>query len=181
MLGGHDKAHPRDIRRRQEIAAFEGDAAVSTALLDLPFDHIFFTGSPAVGKVVMAAAAKHLASVTLELGGKSPVIVDESADIAKAAKSIAWGKFTNCGQTCIAPDYAYVHESRLPQFIDAMKEAIAKMYGDPAQSPDYCRIINAHHFERISQTSSMTRRRAAPPSSPAASATRRKNSSRRRF
>jgi aldehyde dehydrogenase (NAD+) len=133
----------------QEIAAFEGDVAVSTVLLDLPFDHIFFTGSPAVGKVVMTAAAKHLASVTLELGGKSPVIIDESANIPKAAKSVAWGKFTNCGQTCIAPDYAYVHESRLPQFVDAMKNAIATMYGAAAQSPDYCRIINHHHFERV--------------------------------
>ncbi|TPV97927.1 MAG: Aldehyde dehydrogenase [Beijerinckiaceae bacterium] len=134
----------------QEIAAFEGDAAVSSALLDLAFDHIFFTGSPAIGKVVMTAAAKHLAAVTLELGGKSPVIVDESADIAKAAKSIAWGKFTNCGQTCIAPDYAFVHESRMPQLIEAMKESIAKMYSDPARSPDYCRIINGKHFARIS-------------------------------
>jgi aldehyde dehydrogenase (NAD+) len=133
----------------QEIAVFEGDAAVSKALLDLPFDHIFFTGSPAVGKVVMTAAAKHLASVTLELGGKSPVIVGESANVAKAAKSVAWGKFTNCGQTCIAPDYAYVHESRLPQFVDAMKNAIATMYGAAGQSPDYCRIINRHHFERV--------------------------------
>jgi aldehyde dehydrogenase (NAD+) len=133
----------------QEIAAFEGDVAVSTALLDLPFDHIFFTGSPAVGKVVMTAAARHLASVTLELGGKSPVIIDESANIAKAAKSVAWGKFTNCGQTCIAPDYAYVHESRLPQFVDAMKNAIATMYGAAVQSPDYGRIINHHHFGRV--------------------------------
>jgi aldehyde dehydrogenase (NAD+) len=134
----------------EEIAVFEGDAKVSSALLELPFDHIFFTGSPAVGKVVMAAAAKHLASVTLELGGKSPVIIDESANIAKSAKSIAWGKFTNCGQTCIAPDHAYVHESQLPQFIDAVKDAIVQMYSDPAQSPDYCRIINDRHFGRIS-------------------------------
>jgi aldehyde dehydrogenase (NAD+) len=140
----------RETFAPEEIAAFEGDATVSSALLELPFDHIFFTGSPAIGKVVMAAAAKHLAAVTLELGGKSPVIVDESASMAKAAKSIAWGKFTNCGQTCIAPDYAYVHESRMPQFIDAMKSAIAKMYGDPARSPDYCRIINERHFARIS-------------------------------
>jgi aldehyde dehydrogenase (NAD+) len=136
---------------QQEIAAFEGDAAVSTALLDLPFDHIFFTGSPGVGKIVMTAAAKHLTSVTLELGGKSPVIVDESADIAKAAKSIAWGKFSNSGQTCIAPDYAFVHESRLPQFIDAMKETIERTYGDAAQSPDYARIINGRNFERVSR------------------------------
>jgi aldehyde dehydrogenase (NAD+) len=139
----------RETFEWQEIAAFEGDVAVSKALLDLPFEHIFFTGSPAVGKVVMTAAAKHLASATLELGGKSPVIVDESANIAKAAKSVAWGKFTNCGQTCVAPDYAYVHESRLPQFVDAMKNAIATMYGAAAQSPDYCRIINHHHFERV--------------------------------
>jgi aldehyde dehydrogenase (NAD+) len=134
----------------EEIAAFEGDAAISTRLLDLPFDHMFFTGSPAVGKVVMTAAAKHLASVTLELGGKSPVIVDESADIAKAAKSIAWGKFSNCGQTCVAPDHAYVHESRLPQFITAMKNTIERTYGDAAQSPDYSRIINGRNFERVS-------------------------------
>jgi aldehyde dehydrogenase (NAD+) len=133
----------------QEIAVFEGDAAVSKALLDLPFDHIFFTGSPAVGKVVMTAAAKHLASVTLELGGKSPVVIDESANIAKAAKSVVWGKFANCGQTCIAPDYAYVHESCLPQFIGAARDAIAKMYGNPAESPDYCRMINQRHFERV--------------------------------
>ncbi|MGA7384362.1 MAG: aldehyde dehydrogenase family protein, partial [Methylocella sp.] len=135
----------------QEIAVFEGDAAVSAALLDLPFDHIFFTGSPAVGKMVMTAAAKHLASVTLELGGKSPVIVDETSDVPKAARSVVWGKFTNCGQTCIAPDYAYVHQSCLPQFVDAAKNAIAKMYGNPAQSPDYCRMINQRHFERVSR------------------------------
>jgi aldehyde dehydrogenase (NAD+) len=132
-----------------EIAAFEGEATVSSQLLERPFDHIFFTGSPAIGKVVMAAAAKHLASVTLELGGKSPVIVDETAGLAKAASSIAWGKFTNCGQTCIAPDYAYVHERLMPQFAGAMKAAIERQYGDPAESPDYCRIINERHFDRI--------------------------------
>jgi aldehyde dehydrogenase (NAD+) len=139
----------RDTFAPEEIAAFEGDAAVSTTLLELPFDHIFFTGSPVVGKVVMAAAAKHLASVTLELGGKSPVIVDQTADLPKAARSIAWGKFTNCGQTCIAPDHAYVHESLMPQFAGAMKDAIAKMYKNPAESEDYCRIINDRHFARI--------------------------------
>jgi aldehyde dehydrogenase (NAD+) len=141
----------RETFAPEEIAAFEGDAAISTRLLDLPFDHMFFTGSPAVGKIVMVAAAKHLSAVTLELGGKSPVIVDESADIAKAAKSIAWGKFSNSGQTCIAPDYAFVHESRLPQFIAAMKETIERTYGDAAQSPDYSRIINGRNFERVSR------------------------------
>lgn len=139
----------RDTFAPEEVAAFEGDAAVSTTLLELPFDHIFFTGSPAVGKVVMAAAAKHLASVTLELGGKSPVIVGETADLTKAARRIAWGKFANCGQTCIAPDHAYVHESVLQQFAGAMKDAIAKMYKVPAESEDYCRIINDRHFARI--------------------------------
>ncbi len=133
----------------EEVAVFEGDVAVSTKLLELPFDHIFFTGSPAVGKVVLAAAAKHLTSVTLELGGKSPVIVDETADLAKAARSIAWGKFANCGQTCIAPDYAYVHESVQQQFAGAMKDAIANMYKNPAESEDYCRIVNDKHFARI--------------------------------
>jgi aldehyde dehydrogenase (NAD+) len=134
----------------EEIALFEGDAGVSAELLNLPFDHVFFTGSPAVGKIVMAAAAKHLTSVTLELGGKSPVIVDATADAKKAAASIMWGKFVNNGQTCIAPDYVYVHERILPAFLDAAKAAIAKMYGADAQaSPDYCRIVNEKHFGRV--------------------------------
>jgi aldehyde dehydrogenase (NAD+) len=134
----------------EEIALFEGDAGVSTELLNLPFDHIFFTGSPAVGKIVMAAAAKHLASVTLELGGKSPVIVDATADAKKAAARIMWGKFVNNGQTCIAPDYVYVHERILPAFLEAAKAAIAKMYGaDAKASPDYCRIVNEKHFGRV--------------------------------
>lgn len=133
-----------------EVALFEGDASVSTALLALPFDHIFFTGSPAIGKIVMAAAAKNLSSVTLELGGKSPVIVDPSADLAKAAKSICWGKFLNAGQTCIAPDYVYVHASIYPQFVEAAKAAITQLYGaDPKASPDYGRIINARHAARL--------------------------------
>jgi aldehyde dehydrogenase (NAD+) len=133
-----------------EIALFEGDAAVSTELLALPFDHIFFTGSPAVGKIVMAAAAKNLTSVTLELGGKSPVIVDATADIAKAASSIMWGKFINNGQTCIAPDYLYVHETILPEFLEKSKAAITKMYGaDASTSPDYCRMVNEKHFSRV--------------------------------
>ena len=133
-----------------EVALFEGEAEVSTALLELPFDHIFFTGSPAVGKIVMAAAAKHLSSVTLELGGKSPAIVDASADIAKAAKNIMWGKFLNNGQTCIAPDYLFVHEKVLPEFLEASKDAIAKMFGAEVQaSPDYGRIINGRHFQRV--------------------------------
>lgn len=133
-----------------EVALFEGGPEISSALLKLPFDHIFFTGSPEIGKIVMAAAARNLASVTLELGGKSPVIVDASADIARAAKSIVWGKFINNGQTCIAPDYVFVAEKILPQFLLAAKTAIIKMYGsDAAMSPDYCRIISDRHFARV--------------------------------
>ncbi|OYV71024.1 MAG: aldehyde dehydrogenase [Acidiphilium sp. 21-60-14] len=138
-----------DIFDSADVAAFEGDASVATALLDLPFDHIFFTGSPAVGKIVMGAAARHLSSVTLELGGKSPVIVDETANLTKAARSIVWGKFANNGQTCIAPDYAYVHEAVMPQFVDAARTAITAMYGDAATSADYCRIVNDRHFQRV--------------------------------
>lgn len=139
-----------DVFHEDEVAMFEGEVDVSTALLELPFDHIFFTGSPAVGKVVMAAAAKHLTSVTLELGGKSPVIVDESADIKKAAQSVMWGKFSNCGQTCIAPDYLYVHESVKDAFIKACREQLKEAYGaDPKSSPDFARIVNNRHFGRI--------------------------------
>jgi len=134
----------------EEVALFEGDADLSTALLELPFDHIFFTGSPAVGKIVMAAAARHLSSVTLELGGKSPAVIDASADVAKAAKNVMWGKFLNNGQTCIAPDYVFVHEKILPEFLAASKDAIVKMFGvDPQASPDYGRIINSRHFQRV--------------------------------
>ncbi|GAB3787211.1 aldehyde dehydrogenase family protein [Spirosoma horti] len=137
----------------QEAAVFEGDADVSKALLELPFNHVFFTGSPAVGRVVMTAAAKHLASVTLELGGKSPAIVDESADINQAAGQIAWGKCLNNGQTCIAPDYVLVHHSIRQAFIQALRHTLASMYspdGKPVEASDsYARIVNNHHFDRI--------------------------------
>jgi aldehyde dehydrogenase (NAD+) len=137
----------------EEVAAFEGDASVATQLLELPFNHIFFTGSPAVGKIVMAAAAKHLASVTLELGGKSPVIVDETANVKTAAEQIAWGKYFNNGQTCIAPDYLLIHESVKEPFMQAFRESVNRMYspdGKPVeQSPNYCRIVNNRHFQRV--------------------------------
>lgn len=136
------------------VAVCEGDAQVSQALLDLPFDHIFFTGSPQVGKIVMAAAAKHLASVTLELGGKSPTIVDSTANIAHAARKIVWGKFANNGQTCIAPDHVYVARDRAPALVDALRREIRRVYGQTASQqkngPDYCRIVNRRHFERLS-------------------------------
>jgi aldehyde dehydrogenase (NAD+) len=144
----------RDIVRKlfseDEIAIFEGGAEVATALLDLPFNHIFFTGSPAVGKVVMTAAAKHLASVTLELGGKSPTIVDETADIRNAARMIAWGKFGNNGQICIAPDYIFVHESKHDALAEALGRQLVDFYGaEPERSESYARIVNRKHFDRI--------------------------------
>jgi aldehyde dehydrogenase (NAD+) len=143
----------RQIFPEEEVAIFEGDAKVSTALLDLPFDHIFFTGSPAIGKVVMGAAAKHLASVTLELGGKSPTIVDASADLKMAARNIMWSKYTNDGQTCIAPDHIYVHASVKDEFVRQCKEVLDKAYGaDEAarkDSPFLARVVNQRHTQRI--------------------------------
>ena len=120
-------------------------------LLEQKFDYIFFTGSTKVGKIVMKAAAEHLTPVTLELGGKSPVIIDDSCDLEQAAQRIAWGKFTNAGQTCVAPDYALILSSLIPRFTEEMKKVITEMFGeDPQQSKDYGRIITQDHFERIS-------------------------------
>ena len=136
-----------------EVALFEGALPTSQVLLDLPFDHIFFTGSPAVGKVVMAAAAKHLTSVTLELGGKSPVIVDDTADIKRAAETLMWGKFTNCGQICVAPDHIHVHESVKDRFVAECRRVIEERYGNTADaqrnSADLTRVINQRHTQRI--------------------------------
>jgi len=135
-----------------EVAVIEGEIETSVHLTSKPFDHIFFTGSPAVGKIVMGAAAKHLTSVTLELGGKSPTIVDETANLKKAARNIAWGKFTNNGQTCIAPDYLFVHKSIKDSFLNELSEQIQSIYGkteDIVSNPDYCRIVNQRHHQRI--------------------------------
>jgi aldehyde dehydrogenase (NAD+) len=133
-----------------EVAVIEGDYTVANELLKLKFDHIHFTGSPAVGKVVMRAAAEHLTSITLELGGKSPVIIDETANIGAAAKKITWGKFLNCGQTCIAPDYILVQESRKNEFIAKLDANLKKVFGsDTEKSADIGRIVNNKHFNRI--------------------------------
>ena len=136
------------------VSVIEGDAAVAQKLLALPFDHIFFTGSPAVGKLVMEAAARNLSSVTLELGGKSPTIVGPDANIKKAARYIVWGKFANNGQTCIAPDHVFVHRSIAAPFNEALKQQIGRIYGKTPEArqstPDYCRIVNARHFQRVS-------------------------------
>ena len=134
----------------KHVAVFEGNVDVSLALLEKPFDHIFFTGSPKVGKSVMAAAAKHLSSVTLELGGKSPVIVDETSNLTKTAGKIVWGKFTNSGQTCIAPDYLLIHESKLDELINELTNSITSAYGsDIKNNADYGRIVNSAHTNRI--------------------------------
>jgi len=137
----------------EEVALVEGEAEVAQALLALPFDHIFFTGSPAVGKVVMKAAAEHLTSVTLELGGKSPVLVDADANLREAARKIAWGKCVNAGQTCVAPDYVLVHERVHDALVAEVKRAMAGFYGLDATvrraSPDLARIINLRHFTRL--------------------------------
>jgi aldehyde dehydrogenase (NAD+) len=139
-----------ELFESNEVYVLEGDATVSQILLEQPFNHIFFTGSPNVGKIVMSAAAKNLTSVTLELGGKSPCIVDETANIKKSAEKIAWGKFINNGQTCVAPDYVLVHKSIENEFVTALKSSIESMYGsDAKQSPDYCRVVNNRHFNRL--------------------------------
>ncbi|RNL50592.1 aldehyde dehydrogenase family protein [Pedobacter jejuensis] len=136
---------------KKEIACFEGDADLSTALLKLPFDHIFFTGSTAIGKVVMQAAAKNLTSVTLELGGKSPAIVDDSADLKKAAEKIAWGKLVNAGQTCIAPDYVLIDEKMEAEFVSYFKASAEKMFYNAGKIDKqvFGKIINKKQFERL--------------------------------
>ncbi len=137
----------------EEVALVEGAAEAAQALLALPFDHIFFTGSPAVGKVVMKAASEHLASVTLELGGKSPVLVDADADLRVAARKIAWGKGLNGGQTCVAPDYVLVHGQVHDALVAELKRSFEAFYGaDPEArkaSPDFARIINSRHHARL--------------------------------
>jgi aldehyde dehydrogenase (NAD+) len=131
------------------VTVIEGDKSVAEALLALPFDHIFFTGSPAVGKIVMAAAARHLTSVTLELGGKSPVIVGPDADLNRAADWISFGKFLNAGQVCIAPDHLFVHGSVKDRFLALLRGRILRAYGTGSASPHLARIITPGHAQRL--------------------------------
>jgi aldehyde dehydrogenase (NAD+) len=127
-----------------------GAADFTQALLRQKFDHIFYTGGPRVGQLVMKAAATHTTPVTLELGGKSPCIVDKDCDISRAAKRIAWGKFLNAGQTCVAPDYLLVHQTVKAKLIEEVQSWITAFYGAcPQDSPDYARIINEQHFNRV--------------------------------
>jgi aldehyde dehydrogenase (NAD+) len=132
------------------VTVVEGAKEVAQALLAERFDHIFFTGGAAVGRLVLAAAAPHLTPVTLELGGKSPCIVDRSARLDLAAKRIAWGKFINGGQTCVAPDYVLVDRSIKAEFLTHLVGAIEQLYGaDPAVSQDFGRIVNKKQWERL--------------------------------
>ena len=132
------------------ITLVEGAVPETTELLEQHFDHIFYTGNGTVGRIVMAAAAKNLTPVTLELGGKSPVIVDASANIEVAARRVAWGKWLNSGQTCVAPDYVLVDRTVETRFIDALRSAITEFYGnDPHTSDSYGRIVSSRHFDRL--------------------------------
>lgn len=143
----------KDVFDPSVVAVVEGGAEEAQHLLTLPFDHIFFTGSPAVGKMVMKAAAEHLTSVTLELGGKSPAIVTSSANLSDAAKRIAVAKFVNNGQTCVAPDYVLVDEKIAPKFIEALISQTKKLFLEKGESfeesKSYARIINEKHFGRL--------------------------------
>ncbi|MFW5786091.1 MAG: aldehyde dehydrogenase [bacterium] len=139
-----------DAFPEQYVAAVQGGAETAKALTQLPVDHIFYTGSRRIGSKVMAAAAERLTPVTLELGGKSPTIVDETANLDLAARRIVFGKSINAGQTCVAPDYLLVHESVHDELLEKMAGAVAEFFGESPQShPRYSRIVNADHFDRL--------------------------------
>jgi aldehyde dehydrogenase (NAD+) len=136
----------RETFAPEYIAVVTGDASVNQALLAEKFDHIFFTGSTRVGQIVYEAAAKHLTPVTLELGGKSPTIIDETANLEVAAKRIAFAKFTNAGQTCIAPDYVYIHETIKDAFLEQLKKVISSLYADQMS---FGKIVSDRHYSRL--------------------------------
>ncbi len=132
------------------VRVVEGGVPETTALLDQRFDHIFYTGNGKVGRIIMAAAAKYLTPVTLELGGKSPCLVDASADLDVTARRIVWGKFFNAGQTCVAPDYVLVHESVQDALLSRIRTTLRDFYGDnPRTSPDFARIVSRRHHQRL--------------------------------
>jgi aldehyde dehydrogenase (NAD+) len=142
-----------DTFAENEAALFLGDTKVADELLELPFDHIFFTGSPRIGKRIMEKAARHLSSVTLELGGKSPAVVDATSDIEVAAKRLMWGKLVNAGQTCVAPDHVWVQRPVMAAFVEAAKKAVVSMYGaseaERKASVDFPRIIDGPALARL--------------------------------
>eukprot|EP00440_Ansanella_granifera_P041939 gb/GFBE01045465.1/.p1 GENE.gb/GFBE01045465.1/~~gb/GFBE01045465.1/.p1 ORF type:complete len:470 (+),score=109.72 gb/GFBE01045465.1/:1-1410(+) len=132
------------------VQVVQGSIQETTELLSLKFDHIMYTGNGTVGKVVMRAAAEHLTPVTLELGGKSPAIIDDTANLQVVGRRLIWGKFLNCGQTCVAPDYVLVTEKAKEQVIAVLKATIIEFYGqDPSKSPAFGRIVNERHWERV--------------------------------
>ena len=140
----------RDTFPEEYVAVVQGDRDVNTALLEQRWDMIFFTGSPSFGRAVMAAAAKNLTPVVLELGGKSPCIIDKDADIEVAAKRAAWGKSLNAGQTCIAPDYLMLHKNIKDKFLSELEKAFGELLGDdPQKSEHFVRIVNDAAFERL--------------------------------
>ena len=144
------KALIQEVFPEEYAAVIEGGRAENSALLEERFDYIFFTGGVTVGKLVMEKAAVHLTPVTLELGGKSPCIVDKTSDLKLAAARIAFGKYLNCGQTCVAPDYLLIHRSVKEAFLDHLSRMITEMYGShPLDNPDYGKIINQKHFQRL--------------------------------
>lgn len=136
-----------EIFTEKEVSVVKGGVSVSSNLLELPFDHIFFTGSPQVGKIVMSAASKNLTSVTLELGGRNPTIVDKTANIKDAAQKIVWGKFINSGQTCIAPNYILVQESKAEELKKNLIEQIEIQF--PISDKTRTKIVNSMHYERL--------------------------------
>ena len=139
-----------DTFEERYVAVVQGNRDVNRLLLEQRYDMIFFTGSPALGRTVMSAAAKNLTPVVLELGGKSPCIVDEGADVKLAARRIAWGKTLNAGQTCIAPDYLLIHKSLQSQFVEEFKAAVERLHGrDPRQSEHYVRLVSDRAFDRV--------------------------------
>ncbi|QRK12122.1 aldehyde dehydrogenase family protein [Archangium violaceum] len=145
----------RDVFDPSEVTVVPGGAQESQALLELPFDHFFFTGGPKVGRQVMEAAAKHLAGVTLELGGKSPAVVDASADIKTTAERLTFGKFLNGGQTCVAPDYVLVPASKEEELLTRMRETVERFYGKTEEArkanPDFCRMVDDAQFTRVNR------------------------------
>lgn len=138
-----------EIFPESQVCVIDGDDQIAQAFTELPFNHLLFTGSSSTGKLVMAAAAKNLTPLTLELGGKSPTIICDDYDMALATRSIATGKAFNCGQTCTAPDYVMVPRAGIQEFIDAFSATVRQMYPDPVQNPDYTSVINTRHYDRL--------------------------------
>jgi aldehyde dehydrogenase (NAD+) len=142
-----------ELFHEDEIAVFEGGKSVAHQLLKKPFDHIFFTGSSAIGKIIMQEASNNLSTLTLELGGKSPVVIDETANIKDAVEKITWGKFINAGQTCIAPDYLFIHHSRYDTFTQLINKQLNSFYGETdekkRENKDFARVINERHYDRL--------------------------------